>query len=122
MEAPFRTHNQIHWVEGRVVCRTGPDHANVNGGVHGGLISTMLDAVMGGTAIQALPQGKAAVTSSLTVNYLAAGEIGDELVATATIRRLGRTLAYVDGELHRSGDDLLLATATGVFAIVARPN
>ncbi|MGO4957185.1 PaaI family thioesterase [Luteococcus sp. Sow4_B9] len=121
MVAPFRTHNGIVWDDGVVRCTTREHHANVAGGIHGGLISSMLDAVMGGTVILHLPSHQAAVTSSLTVNYLAAGRIGDTLLASATVRRLGRTLAHVDGSLTRESDGKLLATATGVFAIVRRP-
>lgn len=121
MIAPFRTHNQIVW-DGEVVrCTTQPHHANVGGGIHGGLISAMLDAVMGGNVILLLPPEKMAVTSSMTVNYLKAARIGDTLVASARVRRIGRTLAYVDGTCTRDGQDEPLATATGVFAIIARP-
>ncbi|MEL4358461.1 MULTISPECIES: PaaI family thioesterase [unclassified Luteococcus] len=121
MIAPFRTHNQIVW-DGEVVrCATQPNHANVGGGIHGGLISAMLDAVMGGNVILQLPADKAAVTSSMTVNYLRAGRIGDTLVASAVVRKVGRTLAYVDGTCTKEGDPTPLATASGVFAIVRRP-
>lgn len=121
MVAPFRTHNGIVW-DGEVVrCATTERHANVGGGIHGGVIAGMLDAVMGGNVILQLPADKMAVTSSLTVNYLSAGSIGDLLVGSATVRRVGRTLAYVDGTLTRETDGQLLATATGVFAIIRRP-
>ncbi|MCT1458951.1 PaaI family thioesterase [Aestuariimicrobium sp. p3-SID1156] len=121
MIAPFRSHNGIDWVDGTVVCTTDDRHANVGGTVHGGVIATMLDAVMGGSVIQALPEDRTAVTSSLTVNYLDPAFIGDTLVATASIRRIGRTLAYVDGTLTRRDQDVPLATASGVFAVIARP-
>ncbi len=120
MVAPFRTHNEIV-MDGRVIrCRTQAHHANVGGGIHGGLLATMLDAVMGGNVILELPDGRSCVTSSMTVNYLAAARIGDTLVASAVVRRIGRTLAYVDGTCVRESDGLELATASGVFAIIAR--
>lgn len=121
MVAPFRTHNDMVW-DGEVVrCTTVAHHANLGGGIHGGVLASMLDAVMGGNVILGLPADKMAVTSSMTVNYLRAGRIGDTLVASAVVRKLGRTLAYVDGTIAVEGSDEPLATATGVFAIIRRP-
>lgn len=119
MDSPFRTHNDIHWDNGRVVCTTGDQHRNAGSKVHGGVLMTMLDSVMGWTVIEQLPEGQSAVTSSITVNMLAPGEIGDTLVATAVVRRIGRTLAYVDGTITREGSEEPIATGTGVFAIVS---
>ncbi|MGA4507508.1 PaaI family thioesterase [Propionibacteriaceae bacterium G1746] len=121
MESPFRTNNDILWSDDdRVICHTDQRHANVGGTIHGGVMATMLDSVMGGLVIRALPDDRTAVTSSLTVNYLDPGYVGDVLVATGTIRRLGRTTAFVDATLTRQDDDTPLATATGVFAIIVR--
>ena len=121
MVAPFRTHNGIVWDGELVRLITTDHHATVGGGVHGGVIATMLDAVMGGNVILRLPEDKMAVTSSMTVNVLAPARIGDQIEATAVIRRIGRTLAYVDGTCTRVGQDAPVATATAVFAIIDRP-
>lgn len=121
MVAPFRTHNDMVW-DGEVVrCATMAHHANLGGGIHGGVLAAMLDAVMGGNVILGLPADKMAVTSSMTVNYLRAGRIGDTLVASAVVRKLGRSLAYADGTVTVEGSDDPVATATGVFAIIRRP-
>ena len=116
MSSPFRTHNDVVWDGDVVRCHTEPHHANVGGGIHGGLLAAMLDSAMGGAVIR--EAGRPAVTSSLTVNYLEAGSIGDDLEARAVVRRVGRPLAYVDGTCTRASDSLVLATATGVFALV----
>jgi len=118
MQSPFRDANEIEWVDDQVVCATHSAHGNVGGFVHGGLITTMLDSAMGGTVIKRLPEGRTAVTSTLTVSFLEPARLGDVLVAEATVNRIGRTLAYVDGHLFRRGDPTLIATATGVFALV----
>lgn len=120
MDSPFRAHNEIEWIDDQVLCRTQPHHANVGGTIHGGLIATMLDSVMGGTVIAALPDDKTAVTTSLTVNYLDPAQRGDVLVASATIRRLGTTTCFADATLTRQDDETPLATASGVFAVIAR--
>lgn len=122
MKSPFRTHNGFDWVDGRIVCHADERHGNLAGTIHGGVALTMLDSVMGGSVIAALPEGQAAVTSSITTHFLRPAHVGDVLVASATIRRLGRTLAYVDGTLVREADGAELVTATGVFAIVAVPS
>ena len=62
---------------------TGDQHVNVNGGVHGGLIATLLDATMGRAVRDSLEDGQSAVTVSMTVTYLSGAEAGDELLASA---------------------------------------
>lgn len=118
MDAPFRTHNGFVWHDGRVVCHTDERHANVVGTVHGGVGLTMLDSVMGGAVIQALPDDQVAVTVSMTSQFLSPARVGDVLVASAEIQRLGRSLAFVDATLRRASDERVLVTASGVFAVV----
>lgn len=93
----------------RVVVDTGDEHLNPHGTVHGGVLATMLDAAMGSAVAAAgrdLP-----VTVSLTVAYLEPGQPG-RLEATARVRKHGRRLLVVEGEVTQDGDVLADALAT----------
>lgn len=121
MTSPFRTANKIVYTEDVVTCATDHNHANVGGTIHGGLLMSMLDAIMGGQVIRALPAGRTAVTASMTTSFLNPAFVGDVLQARADIKRIGNTLAYVDGVVTRQGEETPIATASGVFALIARP-
>jgi acyl-coenzyme A thioesterase PaaI-like protein len=84
-------------------------HGGAPGRGHGGVTMAMLDEVMGRAASRVL--GKMCYTASMTTNFCSGSKIGDHLLASATVSRSGKTLAFVDAQLH-SGDHLV-ATATG---------
>ena len=115
----FREHAQLQ-VEpvdegtGRVVVETGEEHLNEHGTVHGGLLATMLDTAMG-TAV-ATTGGESPVTVSLTVTYLEPGRPGT-LVATAKVRKRGKRLIVVEGQVEQ-GDDVV-ADALATFSVKA---
>lgn len=92
---------------------------NVNGGLHGGVLATMLDTTMGQAVRDGLEDGRSAVTVSMTVTFLGAGEKGDELVCSAEIRKRGDTLTLVEGDVTRASDDAPIAHGVGTFRIVA---
>ena len=94
-------------------------HMNRAGKLHGGLVSTILDAACGYAASRAFHPKAATlvVTLSLTANYLAPG-IGPEIVAIGRVRRAGRSIIFVDGEVLDG--DTLIATGTGTFKKVTK--
>ena len=91
-------------------------HLNRSGLLHGGIASTLLDAVSGYAAERALAldEEHRVVTVALTTNYHAAGRLGDALTATARAVGKGRTLQHTAAEL-RTGDGGLIASANGIF-------
>jgi uncharacterized protein (TIGR00369 family) len=93
-------------------------HRNLDGHVHGGVIMTLVDRVVGMNVRHRWSQS-AAATASLTVHFLRAARIGDTLLARCSIRKGGRSLCFVDAEVHV--DDRLIATATGTFARTEAP-
>lgn len=70
----------------------GPQHGNYFGGVHGGLIATLVDTVAFFPR-PLLPSGRAVTTSSLNVSYLRAPRLGDVLTSRAELLHLGRRTA-----------------------------
>ncbi|NJC88331.1 MAG: PaaI family thioesterase [Desulfuromonas sp.] len=67
-------------------------HRNYLGGVHGGLIATLVDTVCFFPK-PLLPSGQAATTIDLNVSYVRPAAIGDHLSARAELLHLGRRTA-----------------------------
>lgn len=74
--------------------RVDARHANYFGGVHGGLIATLVDTVSFFPR-PLLPSGRAVTTTNLQVTYVRAPRIGERLVARAELLHLGRRTASV---------------------------
>lgn len=61
-----------------------------------------------------------AVTSSLTMNFLRAGEGGRDLIGQGRLLKLGRRLAVTEFTLLSDGQDAAIAHATVTYAIPSR--
>ena len=103
---------------GRVVVDAGSELLNPHGTVHGGVLATMLDVAMG-TAV-ATTGGESPVTVSLTVTYLEPGRAG-RLEATARVRKRGKRLIVVEGQVVQDSDDGqdVVADALATFSVKA---
>ncbi len=108
----FREHAALQVHGGTVVVDATDEHLNPHGSVHGGVIATMLDVAMSG-AVQETG-GDSPVTVSLTVTYLEPGRPG-RLEATAQVRKRGKRLLVVQGEVVQDGD--VVADALATFSI-----
>lgn len=96
-----------------------PHHCSFAGTCHGGLISTVLDIVLGrGTA--AAIDGQHVPTVTLTVDFMRAAKVGDWLESRLRILRRTRSLMFCDAILQ--GPEGPVARATAVFKLpAARP-
>ena len=110
----FREHASLQVDGSRVVVDAADEHLNPHGSVHGGLLATMLDVAMGEAVAEA--GGDRPVTVALTVTYLEPGRAG-RLEATARVRKRGKRLLIVEGEVTQDGD--VLADALGTFSVPA---
>jgi len=90
------------------------EHLSPHGSVHGGLLATMLDVAMGNAAAEG--GGEHPVTVALSITYLEPGQRG-RLSATARVRKRGKRLIVVEGEVQQDGD--VLADALATFAVPA---
>lgn len=107
--------------DGRVVMTLEPHESQYNpiGSVHGGVISTVLDSVMGCAVHSLLPQGSGYTTLELKVNMLRSVRVETgPLRATGTVLHLGRRTAMAEAELVDS-DGKRYAHATSTCLIVA---
>jgi uncharacterized protein (TIGR00369 family) len=84
--------------------------------VHGGITATVLDTAMGTLANQLLPKGYGAVTSNLTIHYIAPG-IGETVKASAKLIHKGSNTLVMEGSVYRD-DGKKMAHGTGSFFIV----
>jgi uncharacterized protein (TIGR00369 family) len=76
--------------------------------VHGGAIASLIDTagMAAAWADDVEPEALAGATVSLTVDYLAAAR-GQDLLATATVARRGRSLAFTDVRVTDPGGRLV---------------
>lgn len=96
-----------------------PSLENAIGMFHGGVAASMLDTAMGAAANTLLPAASGAVTLDLSITYLRpATPASAPITATGKVVNLGRTVAYVTGEVT-DAKGRLLAHAVGNFSILA---
>jgi uncharacterized protein (TIGR00369 family) len=91
-------------------------HGNVRGVVHGGMLMTLADQVLGLTVQQAIGGGPTA-TVSLNCDFVSSAEPGDLIEGTAEVTRITRSIVFVQGRLE-CGDRLIL-TAAGLWKRLA---
>ncbi|HEY7756477.1 MAG TPA: PaaI family thioesterase [Actinomycetota bacterium] len=93
-----------------------PEHLNLMGSLHGGVISSLADTATGVAMHAALDDGWTHVTTSLHVTFLASGREGDRVLARGRVVRRGHRFGYAEAEVERA-DGTLLARASATFLI-----
>jgi uncharacterized protein (TIGR00369 family) len=73
----------------------GPQHVAF-GGLHGGVLYALMDAVGMLALLTRLAPEHHAVTHDLHVSVMRGAALGDRVVLAAQVARLGRSLAFVD--------------------------
>ncbi|MDX6678297.1 MAG: hypothetical protein QOE31_2349 [Solirubrobacteraceae bacterium] len=97
--------------------RAVDEHANSAGAIHGGLLATLCDLALGyAVRAQADDDIAAAVTVSLTTDFLAAAEPGAWLEARAKVEKLGGRLAFADCSV--TADEREVVRARAVFSVL----
>lgn len=96
----------------------GAEHLNRNGTLHGGVMATILDTAMGDAVREHLEEGQETATVSMTVTYLGPAKEGDDLRASAEVRKAGKKLVLVEADLMRPVDDAPIAHAVGTFTVL----
>ena len=98
-------------------------HCNSRGFVHGGVIATLADNAMGLSLVMRLRAARpdaqdpaiAAVTVSLSVDFLATAQVGQWLQIEPRVVKAGRSLGFVDALVTADGD--LVARANATFRV-----
>jgi uncharacterized protein (TIGR00369 family) len=115
---PFNQYLGIHVdrMEGGVASarvELGPQHTNNRGVAHGGVVSSLLDSAMGAAVISAIPKEWWCATTGLSIQFIAGARTG-VILATGTVTRKGRSVAFVQGEARDAAGNLI-ATAQGTW-------
>ena len=103
---------------GEVVFTCTPDESAYNpiGAVHGGLVCTLLDTVLGCAVQTTLPAGTGYTSLEIKVSYLRPVRAGQVLTATGRATKPGRRAAFADGEV-RDDDGRLVATGSSTLLV-----
>ncbi len=92
------------------------NHAQV---LHGGIISTILDEIMGMTLIT-LKIEHLYVTINLHVDFLFGAKAGEKVTAVSEVYRVGKKIANVEAKLYNA-EGKLLAKSTSNLAATSIP-
>ena len=87
-----------------------PRHLNPAGIVHGGLITSLLDQALSINAWEAMGR-RACVTIQLDTQFMAAAREGQFLVVRSRAVRTTNTLAFMQGALSVSDEEIATASA-----------
>jgi len=90
-------------------------HLNPSGTVHGGVISTLIDASMAEALNTMTNADEQPFTIQITVNYMKPGKPG-RLTSTAEVRKGGERITIVEAEVVQ--EDEVIALATGTYTPV----
>jgi len=96
-----------------IVLSIKPEHVNIAGCVHGGIISALCDIALSGAVTCNFAEGAdKVVTMQMNVNYSRPG-MGDEvLAALGQVIKRGRTIYFVGGGVQNKQGELI-AKASG---------
>ena len=93
-------------------------HLNFGGVVHGGMLMTFADMVLGQAARRAM-DGQLCSTISLNCDFVASAKLGDWIQGTGRIVRKTRSILFLSGELYT--EDRTLLTASGIWKVLGAP-
>jgi uncharacterized protein (TIGR00369 family) len=104
-------------VEGEVdvALEVRPEHRNLLGTVHGGVIATLADTATGLAYRTVLAEGTQHVTSQLSVTFLAPAREGTIVARGAVVKR-GKRSGYGEADVV-DDEGTLLARASALFAV-----
>lgn len=107
--------------EVEIVLPFGPHIAQHHGFVHAGGLTTVVDNAGGFAAMTLMPEGMQVLTIEFKVNFLSPA-IGEKFIAIGRVKRAGRQISVVEGEVLAESADgarktiaLMLATMMGVW-------
>jgi acyl-coenzyme A thioesterase PaaI-like protein len=98
--------------------QTRPEHYNGREMVHGGIMALFADHALGMTVRRAIDTVPSA-TIQLDINYIGVTRPGSFVEVRAEILRRTRSIVFARGML--TSEDTLVATANGVWKLLAGP-
>jgi uncharacterized protein (TIGR00369 family) len=92
-----------------------PDQCNHAQVMHGGIITTILDEIMGMTLIT-LKIEHLYVTINLHVDFLFGAKAGEKVIAVSEVYRVGKKIANVEAKLYNEAGKLLAKGSSNLAA------
>lgn len=89
-------------------------HLRTLGILHGGVLASLLDTVLGTACHSLAPADHYTVTVQLNLNFIRPAWHGETLIGTGTVLHAGRQTAVARGEVH-TGAGVLVGAATATF-------
>lgn len=89
----------------------------VSGTIHGGVITTMVDAVCGQATLTALNQVRRIATLDLRIDYLRPAKAGATVRCTAECYRVTKQVAFTRAVAHDGDENDPVATSAGTFMV-----
>lgn len=111
----FERRAEDGWV---IATMVQPHHCNRRGLAHGGLYSALADITLGKNLSRSRDPLLPLLTSSLTVDFIAAAKVGELLQARCEFSRIGRRMAFANGYLEVG--ERVMARASAVFAVMEK--
>lgn len=108
---------------GRVVitCSPGEEHYNPLGIIHGGLVCTLLDTVVGCATHTTLERGTGYTSIELKVSYLRPVTLDSgPLTATGTVTKGGQRVVFAEGEVADAHGNLVATASSSLLVITGR--
>lgn len=113
---PLEIDPERRWARGEFQAR--PEFCNRLGVVQGGFLTAMVDEIMAVAAVISEDFQRFVPTLDMNVSFLDAAQPG-VIIAEGRVRRMGRTVAFLEGELQ-DADGRVLITATATARVIAR--
>jgi len=92
-------------------------HLNIGGVVHGGMLMSFMDDVLGMTVWEAANR-QPVTTVQLNHHFIAPGKLGELVIGRGEVLRATRTVVFIRGTLTSGGR--VLVHADGVWKILGR--
>lgn len=89
--------------------RADKRHGNPNGVLHGGCFTTFMDTVLGFEIIRTT--GRRCATIALDTKFMSNGKVGDWILGRVKIRRVTKSMAFIDGEVFAEDNPVVLVSA-----------
>lgn len=106
----------------RLTLTTGPQHADDNGNIHTGVLTSVMDSVIG-IALGRLRGEESYATRGphatidMSTSFYGRASPGDELIFEGSVVRLDERVAFGEAETRRAADGAVIAKAHLTFAI-----
>lgn len=95
-------------------------YAAIDGTIHGGFITTIVDSIFGLCVFTALEELKPIATINLRTDYIGQAKPGERVLCEAECVSVNNEVAYVNGAVKSQASNKLVAMGSGAFMVGTR--